>query len=1539
MPADNLPPEDEATEERLDATKPERTAALNRSRLPFKCLGDFSIESEIGRGGMGVVYHATERRLDRKVALKVLPNSEDGNRVIEERFILEARAAAKLNHDHVVPVYHIGEDKGVRFFAMKLIDGSNLSRVVKSAKVVLKQRTSSSRKPQISPSGSTVKDNHASSSSGLDLSGEAIASGQSNDSLKAAINLSKAVARLGMHVADALHHAHQHGVIHRDIKPSNLLLDRDQKVWVSDFGLAQLQGAPSLTRTGQVVGTLHYMSPEQASGRRAFVDHRTDIYSLGVTLYELATLQRACQGRTTRDILREITFERPTPVRKLNPRLPKDFETIICKATERNPADRYQTAEELAKDLVKFVEGKSIATKRIGKLKRAQNWFVERPAATALTICGSVFGVVVLSLLLFGSIKRQQALNDALTYSRQQFMLADAMLELPQNPGKAIAISLEALRSNRSVEGQRVLLSALDRNHERLTIRTDYPGSTICNPLSNQILLLPHNKFFNFNWKAKLYDSQSGKEILTLDSGATVTMGGFSFDGRLLLTAGTSYGPMGDNSFSDSEFTPPKLWKVSSGNNFNTCTELQEFSAAKLLELTSANFSSDGKYLVVPGSNNTAEIHQTNGGIAAKLIGHEQPVVRCAIDPRGRFAATWSMDGSASIFDFETGQLVSKTLVTNIKQEDIEISFSQNGNWLLCEGNGYAHLIECGNNNPRVIKKVCHDATFVGRDSALAILAWDRKRTRLFLPKLDLVISECISEEPLLGIEAKGDHLQVIATQMNSVCLFDFLHETKVAEFAGHSDSIISMDSPTGMRASITSAWDSTIRLWEPISNLEQRTLLNDLPVTTTPVVTYSANGDRIAVGSFRRSNTTAITLDNVNVKSSINGEVCAVLTNGNIVVCQGNSVECRESETMRLLNKIELKYKVTDAVLTSKDDNCVFVKTVNGDVYGWDVEEEVPIQLNEKGQNLFLQTEPHETIPILRGYDRVHAVDTSDWSKKELFHLEANSIAACAVSPDGRSMAIANNRNSVSVWNIEEQNKKSEFTSETDVLRLSFVFDGKAILILPRSAKDTTQLWQLGGEENSLLEFDFGYVRDYDLHHTLDECLIASSKGLFRLEADSSQTTQLDESPMAAAKYAGNGIAACSSPYDGSTSNTPTTEFFFLEGQDSETVTWKSRLNHSVTNLEIDTPNNLYYASGLAKAAAVVSTADQDIVGHSGSHDHDLIYAAFGDGDKHLISVSKSGQILARNLTSKKEERLVSLNGRAVAACISGDKQFVIASDESGGLADYSLKTNLLANTYEHTKEPVEQIVASDTGGLFVTRHSRSDVLVWDARQNAQKPIRTLEFEHGVKQIALSSSSNSLLTINGRKYTSVASTRLFETEPELSDSEPDAEIWSLSEEAKVIALTIEQDAILGRFYDDGKVVALLSRDGLIHVFEAASGVLVRTIESEKPILALPICDESSKIIYGADTDAVYGWTPRSGKKQLHIANVVDELNVKANLSKWKICADDEGDIFLPSKNSIVRIPRSLVAYANSRKPRELTVSERQKYFQTAEEL
>jgi serine/threonine protein kinase/Flp pilus assembly protein TadD len=331
---------------------------------PPAALGDFRIVRQVGRGGMGVVYEAEQLSMRRRVALKVLPFAAALDARALQRFKNEAQAAGHLQHTNIVPVYSVGCERGVHFYAMQYVEGQTLAALIAD---LGRHSNRAAAEPPVA-TGPYVPSTEPAAVATQPVAGLSTMHSHREPAFF------RAVAQLAIQAAEALEHAHQMGVVHRDIKPGNLMVDGRGNLWVTDFGLAQFQTDASLTVSGDLIGTVRYMSPEQALAKRILIDHRTDIYSLGVTLYELLTLRPAFAGKDRQELLRQITFEEPCRPRRLNRALPPELETIVLKAMEKNPADRYATAQALADDLRRWLEDKPIQARRPSLVQRARKW-------------------------------------------------------------------------------------------------------------------------------------------------------------------------------------------------------------------------------------------------------------------------------------------------------------------------------------------------------------------------------------------------------------------------------------------------------------------------------------------------------------------------------------------------------------------------------------------------------------------------------------------------------------------------------------------------------------------------------------------------------------------------------------------------------------------------------------------------------------------------------------------------------------------------------------------------------------------------------------------------------------------------------------------------------------------------------------------------------------------------------------------------------------------------------------------------------------
>jgi serine/threonine protein kinase/WD40 repeat protein len=365
-----------------DATAVSRQAVRPGDRPSLERFGDFRILRELGHGGMGIVYEAEQESLNRHVAIKVLAPGTARSPHMIERFLREARTAARLHHTNIVPVFSVGECEGLHYYAMQFIRGLSLDKVVKEIQR-LKEGAPADPAEEVTPI-------HPVLAGATDLDER----------------YARSVARIGHQVAQALEYAHRQGTLHRDIKPSNILLDVHGVAWVTDFGLAKTVADEDLTQTGDLVGTFRYMAPERFRG---LCDGRSDEYSLGLTLYDLLALRPAFDASDRQDLLYQVNRVEPPRLRRLNPAIPVDLETIVHKAIEKQAEHRYDGATQLAEDLRCFLEDRPIAARRVSSTERLTRWARRNPElATLGTALAGMLALVVVVIVIANLRLRRQ---------------------------------------------------------------------------------------------------------------------------------------------------------------------------------------------------------------------------------------------------------------------------------------------------------------------------------------------------------------------------------------------------------------------------------------------------------------------------------------------------------------------------------------------------------------------------------------------------------------------------------------------------------------------------------------------------------------------------------------------------------------------------------------------------------------------------------------------------------------------------------------------------------------------------------------------------------------------------------------------------------------------------------------------------------------------------------------------------------------------------------------------------------------------------
>jgi eukaryotic-like serine/threonine-protein kinase len=397
-----IPQDDDSAQSAFQTIDVPSDKSSGSFKLTQASFGHYEIVGELGFGGMGIVYKAFDPNLKRFAALKLIRTDNPDHAM---RFVHEARAQARVQHENVCRVYEVGEVDGKQYIAMQLIEGKSLYASSKEMSVESK-------------------------------------------------------IRVIQKIADALHAAHKQGLIHRDIKPSNIMLERTEdnefKPYVLDFGLARDQEAPGLTRTGIAVGTPYYMAPEQVSGERTLIDRRTDVYGLGATLYELLSGKHPYEAKSSTEILLQILRDDPVPIRKAAPKIPQDLETIVMKCLERDPARRYDSSKALAEDLQRYLDGDPLTAKPVSWSYRLIKRAKKNRLATGIGIAAAVITIVLVSSFLWVQWQNKRQAEYAREFSDEVKNIQSVLPNIYTAPLHDVRPEITALRNRLKKMEERV---------------------------------------------------------------------------------------------------------------------------------------------------------------------------------------------------------------------------------------------------------------------------------------------------------------------------------------------------------------------------------------------------------------------------------------------------------------------------------------------------------------------------------------------------------------------------------------------------------------------------------------------------------------------------------------------------------------------------------------------------------------------------------------------------------------------------------------------------------------------------------------------------------------------------------------------------------------------------------------------------------------------------------------------------------------------------------------------------------------------------
>jgi eukaryotic-like serine/threonine-protein kinase len=811
---------------------------------PPRQLGDFRILREVGRGGMGVVYEAVQESLGRHVALKVLPAQNWKNPTHLERFRREARAVARLHHTNIVPVFDRGEADGTHYYAMQFIHGQSLDCVLHELKRLRRARsarpgetteepptgnghrhslsasiatglvfgrfpdatvtpevacvrtnapTEARTTPPVTSWGGEGRGNCRAESSATDAGGRSELTGHSDD------QYFRGVARIGVQAAEALAYAHQQGILHRDVKPSNLLLDTQGTIWVTDFGLAKAEDSEELTAAGDIVGTVRYMAPERFKGH---ADARSDVYALGLTLYEMLTLRAAFDSTDRARLIDRITRESPSTPRKIDPRIPRDLETIVLKSIAREPAARYATAAALADDLQRFLADRPIRARRISLAGHTWRWCRRNPVVAGLLTTVAALLVVTVVVLavsnarISGALEQEKRAKDDLEQTLYYQWVAQAA---------------DARDKNRAARAEEFL----DRCPDHLRGWEWH-----------YLKRLPFATFPVVGYKDKI--------ILRV---------AFSRDGDLLAAAGI------DGSVS--------VWDARTGK-----PAFDSFQAQKEM-LRGVVFSPDGRYLATAGWDDTVKLwNPRTGALVEELpIGRRAVVLALTFSPDGSRLAAGDQDRNIWVWDVETRVKTHLEAADRLAIHGLE--FSVDGGKLLSvstEGavtewdvaTGAADLLFNAGLPGVQVAAFSPDRRLIAvgnEHGTVRVLRADP--WRVACPDLEAHTSPVQA----MAFGSGGDRLATSAADM-SVRIWDMRtgQEALSADFPGHRANALAF-SPDGHRLAAGSNALSVVRILDgtPLDGPGDAGQVVTLEGHrhTVAWLTYSPNGERIASASW----------------------------------------------------------------------------------------------------------------------------------------------------------------------------------------------------------------------------------------------------------------------------------------------------------------------------------------------------------------------------------------------------------------------------------------------------------------------------------------------------------------------------------------------------------------------------------------------------------------------------------------------------------------------------------------------------------------
>ncbi len=932
-------------------------------------IGDYVILEEIAQGGMGVVYKARQESLGRLVAIKLLRGGSFASPEFAKRFRIEAQALAQLNHPNIVSVYEVGEDAGQLYFAMEYVPEGTLLQAVAEQPMPPRKAAEFLR----------------------DLS-------------------------------EAVHYAHSRGILHRDLKPSNVLLDSARRPRITDFGLSRTSSGDSqLTRTGQMLGTPSYASPEQISPERGEVTTLSDVYSLGGILYHLITGRPPFRSDSVERTMHQVLHAEPVSPRLLNPSVPNDLETICLKCLAKESGHRYDSAEALGSDLRRYLEGRPIEAKPAGAIKKGWRWCQRNPGfAAMLTLLAIVMvtGILATSFQWYEAEKARKETATALT--RMELMQADSLFAT-QRPQEGLAYLAKILRE--------------DPHHRVAATRA-------VSALMHQRIPLP--------------------AFAPLTHDAALTAVDFSSDGRLILTA--------------SRDGTAKIWNGETGALRHTLTGHRD-------EILAARFSPSSHRVVTGSKDGTARIWNTATAkeVGPPAI-HEDAVNHIDTSNNDAWFVTASDDGTARVWDLDSGNAVSPILQHESKV--LTARFSEDSSKVVTASKDHtAKVWDSRTGEPATFTMShadgrVHDAAFspdgrfiatASRDTTAQM--WDSMNGNPLGPPME-------HHTWVMAVRFSPDSEKMLTTDGSSMARMWNTSSLRQITILPHEHSINDAQFSHSGRHIATASSDGYARLWTDTGAKPA-----SLPMRHARSVTkvrFSPDDSRIVTGSEDHTaivwEIPLIPLERKRFPHA--GSANAVwLPDGKTILTRSADMKARvwNVETGELVGKpMEHDTLLINASVSPSGKWVATASRIGkrgdghkiGAAQVWDARSGEPVSGPFFHERQVFQTafSPDETLVATAASDgsaRIWEIDSGAPKTAPLNHDpndEGTDVLSVAFSPGGKRIATAATDGVVRVWDIEGEIVRFQCQHDDIVLEVSYDAEGNRLLSIAND--NTARIW-----------------------------------------------------------------------------------------------------------------------------------------------------------------------------------------------------------------------------------------------------------------------------------------------------------------------------------------------------------------------------------------------------------------------------------------------------------------------------------------------